>query len=49
MTIRKIDFNSLMTNDDDPYLCEMADKLLKDPRFIKILEDNGIKVEEDNE
>lgn len=39
--IEPLDFWDFMTNDDNPILKRLSDKLLSDSEFTKILADNG--------
>jgi|LWDU01.1.fsa_nt_gi hypothetical protein len=39
--IERLDFWDFMTNDDNPILKRLSDKLLSDSEFTKILADNG--------
>ena len=39
--VHKVDWNSFMNDDNDPYLNYLANKLMQDPELLKIMKANG--------
>ena len=46
--VHKVDWNSFMNDDNDPYLNYLANKLLQDPELKRILKDGGYDEEAEN-
>ncbi len=38
-----VDWYDFLTNDNNPTMKRLADELLKDPMFQKIMKDNGVE------